>query len=229
MQEQLILSGLTLTVLVIYHGRLFFLLKRHPERTSIGISNHMRTRWVARVMGENRDVLAVQTLRNLTMAASFLASTAIMVDLWLMNAVLGDSSRENTFKILADDSFSMEKWWILKLLVLIIIFMFCFFNFTLSIRYYNLVAVYINVAPDDSNIRYFQKPGFFIDMSQLPNVGAGLRPVAETLNRGAAHYTLGMRGYYFVIPFSLWLFGAGWFLFGTLSMLVVLRRVDSSE
>lgn len=229
MTEQLILSGLTLMVLIAYHARLFFLLKRHPERTSIGISNHMRTRWVERVMSENRDVLAVQTLRNLTMAASFLASTAIMIDLWLMNAVLGDSSRENTLKILADNGFSLEKLWIYKLIVLTILFMFCFANFMLSIRFYNLVAIYINVPPDKSNVRYFQKPGFFIDMSQLPSIGTGFRPVAETLNRGAAHYTLGMRGYYFVFPFSLWLFGAGWFLFGTLFILLVLRRVDSSE
>ncbi|MEO5329457.1 MAG: DUF599 domain-containing protein [Magnetococcus sp. THC-1_WYH] len=229
MKEQLIISVLTFVVLIAYHAHLLYHLKRHPDRTSIGVSNHMRTRWVERVMSENRDVLAVQTLRNLTMAASFLASTAIMVDLWLMNAVLGDSSRENTLKFLADDGFGLDKFWVFKLILLAILFMFCFANFMLAIRFYNLVAIYINVPPDKIKIRYFQKPGFFIDMSQLPDIGEKFLPVAETLNRGAAHYTLGMRGYYFVFPFSLWLFGAGWFLFGTLFMLVVLRRVDSSE
>ncbi len=229
MTEQLTLSGLALLVLISYHVRLFYFLKRKPNRTSIGVSNDMRTRWVEHVMNKDRDVLAVQTLRNLTMAASFLASTAIMVDLWLMNAILGDPSRENTFKILSSSGWTHEKWWIYKLIALIIIFMFCFANFMLSIRYYNLVAIYINVPLAKQNLSVFQKPGLFIDMNQLPTVATNIRPVAETLNRGAAHYTLGMRGYYFLLPFSLWLLGAGWFFVGTMLMLLVLRRVDSSE
>lgn len=227
--DQLILSGLALLVLVVYHIRLFYFLKRQPERTSIGVSNDMRTRWVEHIMNDERDVLAVQTLRNLTMAASFLASTAIMIDLWLMNAILGDPSRENTLRILSSDGWTQEKLWIYKLVALTIIFMFCFANFMLSIRYYNQVAIYINVPLEKQNLSAFQKAGLFIDMNQLPKVATGVRPVAETLNRGAAHYTLGMRGYYFVLPFALWLLGASWFFAGTMLMLLVLRRVDSSE
>ncbi|CAK0774219.1 DUF599 domain-containing protein [Gammaproteobacteria bacterium] len=229
MSEQFSFSGSAILLLVVYHVRLFYLLKCQPERTSIGTSNNIRTRWVERIMTEHRDVLAVQTLRNLTMAASFLASTAIMIDLWLMNAILGDPSRENTFRILATDGFSQEKLWIHKLILLTIVFMFCFANFMLSIRYYNHVAIFINVIPEENNVRHFQKPGFFIDMSQLPQVEIGIRRVAETLNLGAAHHTLGMRGYYLVLPLSLWLIDARWFFVGTLLILLVLRRVDSSE
>ncbi|MBF0110860.1 MAG: DUF599 domain-containing protein [Magnetococcales bacterium] len=229
MKEHLFISAAAVLALFVYHARLFYLLKRHPDRTSIGLSNHMRTLWVERIMTEHKDVLAVQTLRNLTMAATFLASTAIMIDLWLMNAILGDPSRENTLAILQAPGFGADKLWIYQLILLTITFMFCFANFMLSVRYYNLVAIFINVSLSKRNFRYLQRPGFFIDMSRLPKVDNGVLLVAETFNRGAAHYTLGMRGYYLVLPFSLWLFGEWWFLFGTLLMLLVLRRVDSAE
>jgi len=47
--------------------------------TAIGITTHARLLWVKEVMREKRDILAIQTLRNQLMAASFLASTFILI------------------------------------------------------------------------------------------------------------------------------------------------------
>ena len=40
------------------------------------------------VMRNQRDILAVQTLRNWTMASTFLASTAILIALGVFNLIL---------------------------------------------------------------------------------------------------------------------------------------------
>ena len=51
----------------------------------MGITNHLRAHWVESIMEDRRDILAVQTLRNWTMAASFLASTGILICLGLLS------------------------------------------------------------------------------------------------------------------------------------------------
>ena len=53
--------------------------RRRPLRTIIGYSAIKRREWVRSVMLEGRDILAVQTLRNWSTAASFLATTAILI------------------------------------------------------------------------------------------------------------------------------------------------------
>jgi uncharacterized membrane protein len=50
--------------------------------------------------------------------------------------------------------------------------------------------------------------------------------IAEILNRGMFHYTLGMRGYYIAIILVLWLFGPIWMFLGTVVMVLFLHHVD---
>jgi uncharacterized membrane protein len=52
---------------------------REPNQTVIGYSAIKRHAWVESIVEERRDILAVQTLRNWTTAASFMATTAILI------------------------------------------------------------------------------------------------------------------------------------------------------
>jgi hypothetical protein len=52
--------------------------------------------------------------------------------------------------------------------------------------------------------------------------------VAEVLNQGAVHYTLGMRGYYLAVPLALLLLGAIWLYLGAVAFTLVLQRIDSA-
>jgi uncharacterized membrane protein len=67
-----------------YHIHLFFKVRKAPVTTAIGITNHARRKWAQHVMLEGHDILAVQTLQNQVMDATFLASTAILVGLGLI-------------------------------------------------------------------------------------------------------------------------------------------------
>lgn len=63
---------------------------RHDTAYSVQSVHAMaRAAWVESVMQGRRDLLAVQTLRNSTMAATFLASTAVL----LIIGVLSQSRR----------------------------------------------------------------------------------------------------------------------------------------
>jgi len=100
-----------------------------------------------------------------------------------------------------------ETVWLIKLLLLIVIFFFAFFNFALSIRYYNHASFAINVPPSKDPVVTYDA-------------------IAEIINRGTTHYTLGMRGYYLAVPFTLWLFGPTWMLIGAIILTLILYRLD---
>ncbi len=60
--------------------------RKQPGYAIHGLNALARIRWVASVMADGRkDVLAVQTLRNSLMAASMMASTAILLVIGTLN------------------------------------------------------------------------------------------------------------------------------------------------
>lgn len=214
-------------ILVVYHLHLYYLLLKKPESTSIGVANHLRILWVRSILSENNGILAVQTLRNLTTAATFLASTSIIIGLGVLNIALTTEDVTTISRIIELDESTNRMLWFSRLFVLFADFMFCFYNFMLSVRYYNHAAFMLGQQPIEDMKPSLHKPGLLIVLpsSQEAAIGYG-NSAADTLNRGAAHYTLGMRGYYLVIPFALWLIGAVWFLLGTVLLVIVLYRTD---
>ena len=202
-----ILVGTGLIILLVYHIYLIRKVKITPLETSIGITDRLRRDWVEVVMSEGRDILAVQTLRNWVMASSFLASTAVIVDLALINAVFGSGSSFNISNDLNFFGVQSHSLWQIKFMLMILDFLFAFFNFALSIRYYNHASYAINIpSKQDPMVTY--------------------ETVAAIINHGSTHYMLGMRAYYFSVPLVLWLFGPSWMLAGSISILIVLYNLD---
>ena len=199
--------SLATVAILVYHLHYYYLIKHAPMQTAVGITRYLRSLWVETVMEQKRDILAVQTLRNWVMASSFLASTAILISLGILSYIFQHKAiSELPFSFTRIVS-SIENIDILKILILFMIFAFAFFNFTLSIRYYNHVNFMINVP---------------LDRHSMVNV----EYVTRTLNLGMIHYTLGMRGYYLSGPFFLWLFGPVWMFLGSILVLVVLYNID---
>jgi uncharacterized membrane protein len=204
---EIIFSSAAFSTLFIYHVHLVYKVRRDPLSTSIGITNNLRREWIQNVMVEKRDILAVQTLRNWIMAASFLASTAILIALGTVNIAIWPeriSALSHTLNLLGSRN---ETFLAFKILLLILDFFFAFFNFTLAIRYFNHVNFGVNVPEKEGSL-------------------ANHDFMTEVINRGSLHYTLGMRGYYLAIPMALWLFGPTWFLSGTVFLIWVLFKLD---
>ena len=151
--------------------------------------------------------MAVQTLRNWTMAASFLASTGILISLGLLSVAASPEKMAEISPSLKAVVHEQRVLWLFKLMVLIIDFFFIFFSFCLSIRYLNHVNFMINVP---FNLAHKITPEY----------------VTDILNRGMMHYTMGMRGYYFSVLLFLWLFGPIWMLLGTIIITIILFHLD---
>jgi uncharacterized membrane protein len=73
----IVLSAL---LVVLYYLFLLARARRNPDYTIHAVNQKARTLWVAAVMRTNgKDIMAVQTLRNYVMAATFKASSAILL------------------------------------------------------------------------------------------------------------------------------------------------------
>ena len=171
----------------------------------MGLARRTRTLWVETIMSGGKDVLAVQTLRNWTMAATFLASTAILIGLGVFNLAVTVDKQGELSLLFGRLGGAHPGWWLGKLIVLGADFLFTFFNFALAVRYFN-------------------HTGFMINLPTNAATEITVQDVADILNRGGTHYTLGMRGYYLAIPLALWLFGPLWLLAGTLLLVGTLDR-----
>jgi uncharacterized membrane protein len=201
------LTAASFLILGSYHCLWLYRIYYQPLTTSVGITNHLRGHWVESIMEERRDILAVQTLRNLTMAASFLASTGILICLGLLSVAASPEKMAEITPGLTEVVREHRVMWLFKLMVLIIDFFFIFFSFCLAIRYLNHVNFMINVP---FNLAHKITPEY----------------ITKILNRGMMHYTMGMRGYYFSVLLFLWLFGPIWMLLGTIVITIVLYHLD---
>ena len=201
------IGPLAILLLVAYHVYLFHRTRRDPTSTSLGLARRTRASWVRSIMKNNKDILAVQTLRNWTMASTFLASTAILIGLGIFNLALTADKQGELSLLVGPLSVDHPMLWTTKLVLLGLDFLIVFFNFTLAVRYYNHTGFMINLPVDDAG-------------------AVKVDDVIRILDRGGTHYTLGMRGYYLAIPLALWLFGPLWLLSGTLLLITALYRLD---
>ena len=192
-----------------YYAYLHWRTTRHdPLFTVQGINAEARRLWVASVMRDRRDILAVQTLRNSTMAATFLASTAVLLVIGTLSLAERGNDFEHAMHALNVAGQVDPALWLIKLLCLVIDLCVAFFSFTLAVRKFNHVGYLLNVPTEPVH----------------PVITP--RYVADFLHRAAQHYSMGMRAYYFTVPLLFWLFDPHLLAISTLVMLFFLYRID---
>lgn len=203
--------GLSLALIVGYHIYLHYRQRRDPSYSIQTINNLARESWVENIMAacEKQGILAIQTLRNSTMAATFLASTAILLNIGVINLMGHD---DNFSRILnpvhAGSSEFVSYLWVAKLLFLLVVFFWAFFCFSLAVRLYNHVGYLVNSS--NSNGVFSPTPAY----------------VAQLLNRSGHYYSQGMRCYYLSVPLVFWLLGPLYMLAASLGLVIVLYHVD---
>jgi uncharacterized membrane protein len=202
-----VLATAAFAILLGYHALHFAKLRRSPRATSIGLNAYARKVWVEHIMRDKTDILAVQTMRNWTMAATFLASTSIVLGLGFLNFALTSQGLNELVNALNPFGVTSHSLAIVKALAVAAVFLFGFIQFMLAVRFYNHAAFLINVP-------------------QSPECEITPALVGDTINRGARHYSIGMRSYYVAIPTVLWLLGPVWLFLAALVMTRLSWRLD---
>lgn len=194
-------------LIIAYHLFIRRKVKKDPAYTVQAINVIARTAWVETIMNERRDILAVQTLRNSTMAATFLASTSVLMIIGILTLSEG-GKLESTWHVLNIVGATPPELWLVKLICLLLDMFVAFFSFSMSIRVFNHVGYMVNVP------------------LALNHKMISPAHVATHLNRAGKFYSIGMRAYYFMVPLVFWLFGPHFMFIATIGLLIVLYRID---
>ena len=201
-----ILSAL---MLVTYQGFLWRKARQDPTYTVQAVNTFARTVWVETIMQDSdRAVLAIQTLRNSTMAATFLASTAVLLIIGVLTLTGQGDKLDNTWRALNSLGATHAELRIGKLLILLVDLFIAFFSFAMAIRIYNHVGYMINVP------------------TTLKHRALSPAHVATHLNSGGKFYSIGMRAYYYAVPLVFWLFGPHFMLIATIVLIAFLYHLD---
>lgn len=181
--------------------------RRSPLSSVHAVNAGIRERWVDMIRRSGKlDILAIQTIRNSVMAANFMATTAILLIIGLLN--IGDKIGlwvVNRQPILLIEPAEL---WQIKLGLLLLDFAVAFYCFSMAIRLFNHAGYIINL-PDDASTD-----------------GEIYQQTCAYLNRAGSYYAIGTRSFFFSLPIVLWFFGPYFLVLATFGLIAGLTLFD---
>ena len=169
--------------------------RRRAERSGslLATTNHYRRLWMLQTTARENRVVDGVVVQNLSTSPSFFASTTILIIGGLL-ALLGTSDKASEFVreipfAARTSAFVFD----LKMMVLLVIFIYAFFRFTWSMRQYTFGALLIASMPD---ARAFER-GEAQREPFADRAGKVVGLAAETFNDG-------LRAYYMSFATILW-------------------------
>jgi uncharacterized membrane protein len=169
------------------------------------IHEHRRL-WLQRMLERDNRIGDMAIVNVLAQSNAFFASTSLLIIGGCL-AILG--SRDQAMQILNEIPAVAETpplLWEMKVLLLVVVFVFAFFKLTWSLRQYNYVAILIGAAPSPAE-------------AALPESLRYAEAMANVASRAAEHFNKALRTYYFGLAALSWFLQP--FLFMGLTALVV--------
>lgn len=203
--------AISVALLVVYYVFLSIRARRDPQFSIHAINQKARLLWVRDVMGNRgKDVMAVQTLRNYVMAATFKASSCILLIMGTLTLSGQAETLSRTWHILNVAGSEAPEWWIVKVLALLTVLIVAFFSFAMTIRVLNHVLFQITLP------------------AEVAQDGLSPDRVAQRLNHASVFYRIGMRAFFLTVPLVFWLFGPLFLIVATMGLVVVFYFLDRS-
>jgi len=183
------------------------------ESTLLASTNRYRALWMVQVTHRDQRIVDAAVTQNLASSPSFWASTTILV-LGGLLAVLGTS--EKATELVKDLPFAARTSMLvfdLKIIVLLVVYIYAFFRFTWSMRVYSFGAILVGAAP---NVDVFDRGE--ADRADFARRAGALMGMA------AESFADGLRAYYMSFAVIGWFISPIAFALATLTVLGVLYR-----
>ncbi len=178
------------------------------KRSLMRRMHEYRRAWLMQMLDRDPRIVDIQVVHVLVQNVSFFASSAILV-VGSFVAILGASDEAQA--IIAEIPFAEDSGpliWHLKILLMIVIFVYAFFKFTWSLRLFNYVAILIGAAP----------------AGQTPETIALAERIAVVADRASGHFNRAMRAFYFGLAALAWFIQSWLFIVASLMVVVILYR-----
>ena len=189
----------------------------------LATTNRVRHAWMLQTTRREVRVVDAVVMQNLSTSPSFFASTTILIIGGLL-AALGTS--EKASELVRDLPFTAQTSMLvfdLKMLLMLAIFVYCFFRFTWSMRQYTFGAMLVAAAPE---MGQFDAAGAAAEMQR----NAFADKAARVVSLAAETFNDGLRGYYVAFAAIGWFFSSLVFMVATCGVIFILfRREFQSE
>lgn len=168
----------------------------------------LRGQWMEELVKRDMRIADTTTLGILQRTVTFFASTTIFILAGLL-AVLGASDKAlqlaHALPFVAEHS---QSAWELKILFMVVIFIYAFFKFSWSVRQYNFALVMIGAAPDIDSDKHKE----FVTSSN------------ELLTSANNSFSYGLRVYNFAMATIAWFIHPLLFMLATAWIVAILYR-----
>ena len=191
---------------VLWIGYTIFAERRVEKRRSLVVAmRRFRREWFSYMLTRENRIGDIAALNNLFTNATFFASTSILI-LGGLVALLGTTERVmDVVSALPFARKESELVWRIKIILLLVVFVYAFFKFTWSQRQFNFCTILVGAAPPPTDQP--EQHARYIDM--VTNVASF---AAENLNEG-------LRAYYFSMAVLAW-FLHPWLIFPATTLVV---------
>jgi uncharacterized membrane protein len=149
-----------------------------------------RRLWMRAMLARDNRMVDTQIIANLMRSASFFASTTMFIIAGLI-AVLG--AREKAMAVVAELPFAVDSpplLWDLKVLLLVVLFVYAFFKFTWAFRHYNYCLILVGAVPAPDRVT-----------KEVERIAERTARIATSTGR---HFNGGLRAYYFGLAALSW-------------------------
>jgi uncharacterized membrane protein len=199
-------------------GYVFFARQRsHRQPSVLASSNRIRRQWMVQATHREVRVFDGVVIQSLSSSPSFFASTSILVIGGLL-AVLGTS--EKATELVREIPFAARTSVLvfdLKVVLMLVIFVFAFFRFTWSMRLYTFGALMVAAAPESKVLDAQGAEGEAWREAFADRAGRVVGIAAETFNDG-------LRAYYFAFAAIGWFFSPMLFVLATAVVVYILYQ-----
>jgi uncharacterized membrane protein len=166
--------------------------------------------WIARMVERDNRMVDVNVLRNLTRSSQFFASTTMFI-LGALVALMGYAEQAAT--AVAQLPFAEQvsrRLWEIKVLVLLLIFVYAFFKFSWSIRQFGFCSILVGAV---------RKPP-----SDASECATEIDRITLILGFANRNFNQGLRAYYFGVAALSWFLHPALMIAMTLGVLYVLHQ-----
>jgi len=182
-----------------------------------GLMHRYRGLWMERMLARDMRMVDGQVVAGLQNGTAFFASTSLIA---LGGAVTLFHSTEDMLTIVAALPFGeavTHVQWEMKVVGLMIVFVYAFFKFAWSYRLYNYVAIMAGGAPPAAE-------------QDTPEAKAYAETTAAVITDAGRHFNRGQRAFFFALGYLGWFLGPLPLIATTAGILVVMwRRQFASE
>ncbi len=195
---------------LVYHAYYYYKVAKLPRHIFKGKINIIRRTWVENMLKPGNTIIAIQSLRNIYMAATFLASSSIVFTGSILYIIF--SMEQTSGIVTGKGTIALPDYLVfLKLLILMIAFLASLLNFSLCIRLLNYMVILIGSSP--------------ATIEETMEMNA-VDYITRMFSKAGIHYTFGIRGFYYTIPLIAWFLGAWFFFIITIMVLLLTLKLD---